>query len=127
MSLSWIARVCALAVALAMLGTGSAQAFSITSLSLTPTGTQAGSHPDVAINLDLSGDDDLRNLAVHLPPGLLGNPNAAPTCTEAQFKSASCPAASAGRHDVRGGGRRRAPAPPRHLDGRGLQHGVAGR
>ena len=92
-----------IATALVALATaGSAQAFSITSLSLTPTNansgspspTQASSHPDVQIDIGLSGDDDLRNLTVHLPPGLLGNPNAAPKCSKAQFDANSCPAST---------------------------------
>jgi hypothetical protein len=87
---------------LALATAGSAQAFSITSLSLTPTNansgspsaTQASSHPDVQIDIGLSGDADLRNLTVHLPPGLLGNPNAAPKCTESQFNANACPAST---------------------------------
>ena len=88
------------ALALALVVAAGAQAASITSLSLTPSNanpgagsaTQASSHPDVAIDIGLSGDDDLKNLTVHLPPGLLGNPNAAPLCSESQFQSDSCPA-----------------------------------
>ena len=93
---------CVATALIALATAGGAQAFSITSLSLTPTNansgspspTQASSHPDVQIDIGLSGDDDLRNLTVHLPPGLLGNPNAAPKCAKAQFDSNSCPASS---------------------------------
>ena len=86
----------------ALFSAAGAQAASITSLSLTPSNpnpgagsaTQASSHPDVAIDIGLSGDDDLKDLTVHLPPGLLGNPNATTKCTESQFQGGNCPAAS---------------------------------
>ena len=36
----------------------------------------------------------LKDLTVHLPPGLIGNPLATPTCTEAKLKADNCPARS---------------------------------
>jgi hypothetical protein len=49
----------------------------------------AGSHP-VALNLEVglensAGADPVRDLALELPPGLLENPTAVPTCTQADF------------------------------------------
>ena len=35
--------------------------------------------------------DQLKDAIVHLPPGLVGNPTAAPTCTQQQLSSGSCP------------------------------------
>ncbi len=97
-----IGSIATAALLVALATAGGAQAFSVTSLALTPSNpnsgspsaTQASSHPDVAIDIGLSGDDDVRNLTVHLPPGLLGNPNATTLCTESQFQGGSCPAAS---------------------------------
>lgn len=56
------------------------------------TGTQAGSHPDVTVGFELNNalnqgnsyepvGGEVRNLAVNLPPGLIGNPTAVPQCT----------------------------------------------
>jgi hypothetical protein len=42
-------------------------------------------------------DDSVKDLTVHLPPGLIGNPTATPLCTLAQFQTGSqgsCPAES---------------------------------
>ncbi len=59
----------------------------------------AGAHRDlcVSVSLDGGGDrfgggDDARNVAMHLPPGLVGNPTAAPTCAVAAFKAGRCAA-----------------------------------
>jgi hypothetical protein len=48
--------------------------------------TQSGSHPQ-ALNLDLAfgRQQDLRDLSIELPPGLLENPTAVPVCTQADF------------------------------------------
>jgi len=63
----------------------------ISSFSVTPASTQAAGHPNVQINTMFSGaDDNLRNLTVHLPAGLVGNPNAATKCTQAQFDADNC-------------------------------------
>jgi hypothetical protein len=59
--------------------------------------TQAGAASTFHLHADLSsqpGSDDLRNLTFHLPPGLVGNPNAATRCTVAQFNADACPASS---------------------------------
>ena len=54
--------------------------------------TQAGSHPfqlTTTVNLDQTGEGDpaalAKDLAVKLPPGLIGNPTPLPRCTAAQF------------------------------------------
>ena len=53
--------------------------------------TEAGSHP-VSLDLDVElkhtgafAEGDLRDLSLELPPGLLENPNAVPTCGQADF------------------------------------------
>ena len=47
--------------------------------------TQAGAHPK-AFNLDLAfSGGDPREIAIDYPPGLLENPTAVPTCTQAEF------------------------------------------
>jgi hypothetical protein len=69
-------------------------------LSAQPADTQAGANSDFTINMPFTGsgpDDSVRDLTIHLPPGLIGNPTATPLCTTAQFASGatgSCPASS---------------------------------
>jgi hypothetical protein len=76
----------------------SAQAFDVTSLHAAVTSeggepaTQAGSHP-VALEMEAEFEaaeppytsGDVRDLAFELPPGLVEDPSALPTCTQAQF------------------------------------------
>ncbi|MGH2628859.1 MAG: hypothetical protein ACRDHY_19650, partial [Anaerolineales bacterium] len=66
--------------------------------------TQAGSHPfaqavTVAVNTKSSPDgelpdDNLRDLTVSLPPGIVGDPLAVPRCSAADFVMEVCPLAS---------------------------------
>jgi hypothetical protein len=54
----------------------------------------AGSHRDLCVSFDVnqSGDDDLKDLAIHMAPGLIGDPSATPTCPQATFRTGTCPA-----------------------------------
>src|SRR5262245_2371670 len=86
---------------LALAGSAPASAsVSIFSFSATPSGTQAGSHPDVEFPFHISNRQqnptscacaDARDVIVHLPTGLIGNPHSTPQCTIAQFSSNVCP------------------------------------
>ncbi len=79
-------------------------AMAIPSLSggqITPDDPTAGAHSDVAIAFDVDDlgptgapGDDLRHLDLNLPPGLLGDPGAAPACAFADLERNACPAAS---------------------------------
>jgi hypothetical protein len=73
-----------------------AGAFSISKLSFDPSTTQAAAHPNATLSLSLSGsaNEDIRDLTVDLPPGLIGNPEAVTKCTKAQFQADACPASS---------------------------------
>jgi hypothetical protein len=42
---------------------------------------QAGAHPDFTTTLTFAPEDSVRDVQVDLPPGLLGDPMAAPTCS----------------------------------------------
>ena len=42
-------------------------------------------------NIDPCDCNDAKNVTVHLPAGLIGNPHATPQCTIAQFASDQCP------------------------------------
>ena len=60
-----------------------------------PTDLAAGAHSNVNIHIGFTDpSDQVKDLTVHLPPGLVGNPTAAPQCTVAELNADSCPAAS---------------------------------
>jgi hypothetical protein len=68
----------------------SAQAMTLSGLTAAPTNTQAGANSDFNIHIGFAGDTP-KDLAISLPPGLVGDPNATPFCTVAQLNSDSCP------------------------------------
>jgi hypothetical protein len=81
--------------ALALAAAPASASLGIGTFTVTPASTQAGGHPNLAIDTAFTGaSDNLRNLTVHLPPGLVGNPNAATKCTQAQFNADTCASAS---------------------------------
>jgi len=72
-----------------------AHAIGVSSLSLTSDDPTAGAHSNFTLNVAFSNaSDDLKDVTVNLPTGLLGNPRAVPQCTEAQLAADACPAAS---------------------------------
>src|SRR3954469_7221488 len=82
-----------LAIVLLLAAPASAQAaFSLQSFTVTPSGTAAGSHPDVSVALGFGGDEHIRDLRLSLPPGLVGNPNATAKCSAAKFSADACAA-----------------------------------
>src|SRR5690349_23247915 len=88
-------RLAALVAALFLALPGAAQAFGISALSAAPASTQAGGHSAFSVSLTFSAPaDGLRNLTVHLPAGLVGNPRATTPCTHAQFDTDACPASA---------------------------------
>jgi hypothetical protein len=84
----------ALAVAPAQAG---AQPFGISSFSTGPANNQAGAHSDYstsfALNTDAFGNpiDQVKDVIVNLPSGVVGNPQAIPMCTDADFQNFNCP------------------------------------
>lgn len=74
-------------------GASSATAITVSNVQAVPASGAAGANSDLAIDFNLSGGQ-LRDLVIHLPPGLVGNPLATPTCSEAQLNANSCPASS---------------------------------
>jgi hypothetical protein len=88
-----------LVVALLLALPASAQAaFEVRSFTVTPTSLQAGSHPDVNVALGFapysvaSPPEHVHDLTISLPPGLVGNPNATPRCSAADFQADDCAA-----------------------------------
>ena len=91
------ALVFGMAVAAAFsLPSAAAADVTVSSFSVTPTTTSAGANPDVTINeafdYGTSTSDSVKNTTLHLPAGLLGNPQATPKCSEADFEADTCPA-----------------------------------
>jgi hypothetical protein len=80
-------------------------ALSVSSVDVQMSTTQAGAHPNLLIRTSYSGDmttqiggpglnpiaDSPSIYEIHLPPGLNGNPLAAPTCSMADFQIDRCP------------------------------------
>jgi hypothetical protein len=63
--------------------------------SVQPQTAPAGSNTDLQINIEIQQpEQDLKDLTIHLPPGLVGNPLVAPQCTAEQLNADACPAAS---------------------------------
>ena len=97
----WLSALGGLTVIFAtLLFAASAQAVPIYRFIALPSTAQAGGHPDVAFSFAVGnraqnpspcGCDDPKNITVHLPTGLIGNPHATPQCTIAAFASEECP------------------------------------
>jgi hypothetical protein len=96
-----------LALAMAMFGiaAGSAAAKSeVLEFSLTPSGTQAGGHPDILSQFALGTRfnqepvpcecNDPRDVTLHAPAGVIANPSVVSICTQAQLATTTCPADS---------------------------------
>jgi hypothetical protein len=68
-------------------------ALGLQDLSAQPANLAAGANSDVNIHIGFSDPaDQVKDLTVHLPPGLVGNPTATPLCTVTQLNGDSCPA-----------------------------------
>jgi hypothetical protein len=70
----------------------SANALGFGSLTAAPTNLQAGAHSNFNITIPLTSPaDDIKNLTIGLPPGEVGDPNAAPFCSVTDLNSDACP------------------------------------
>ncbi|MEA2429546.1 MAG: hypothetical protein QOI19_19 [Thermoleophilaceae bacterium] len=84
-----------LALCAALLAPAAASAdITVSNVQAKPAQTNAGANSDFALKFNLGGSESIRDLDVNLPAGLIGNPNNAGKCTQDQFNSDSCPAAS---------------------------------
>jgi hypothetical protein len=76
--------------------TGSAHAIGLTGASAAPVDPRAGVHSDFNLSFSVTDPaDNLRDLTVDLPTGVLGNPLATVRCAESDLNRDACPAASA--------------------------------
>jgi hypothetical protein len=73
-----------------------AGAFGLSGLVAEPSDPGAGEHHDFHTHIDIDQpEDQIKDLTVHLPPGMLGDPTATGSlCTEAQLNADTCPADS---------------------------------
>jgi hypothetical protein len=66
----------------------------LTEFTVVPDSLQGGGHPNVTITQSFSygsdTDDSVKDGFVRLPPGLLGNPQAAGFCSQEQFSADAC-------------------------------------
>jgi hypothetical protein len=70
-------------------------AISAVNVTVTPSTLAAGAHPNVTVDekFTYTGGDSVKDTTLHFPPGLLGNPQATPLCTQAAFQNGgACPA-----------------------------------
>lgn len=101
-----IVAVAAVAMALLAIGVAPAAAaeefdkFAIESVSVSLSDKQAGKHADLTVAVKLTRDGNspyakARDIEIHLPPGVLGNPQAVPRCTTEQLgedlEDSACP------------------------------------
>jgi hypothetical protein len=64
-------------------------------LTAAPANTNAGANSDFNVHIGFTSPaDDVKDLIVALPPGMVGDPTATPLCTMAQLQADSCPAGS---------------------------------
>ena len=70
-------------------------AFSVDSLSAAPADPRAGANSDFTIAFRLGGGEQIKDLDLDLPPGVVGNPNnSGSLCAEDVFAADACPADS---------------------------------
>jgi hypothetical protein len=80
------------AVGLLVAMPASAQALTLNNLNAAPAPAdrQAGAHKNFNIHMGFTGGQ-VKELTIGLPPGMVGDPNAAPLCTVTQLDADSCP------------------------------------
>jgi hypothetical protein len=70
-------------------------AFGFQGLSAAPTNTNAGANSNFNVHIGFTqATDDVKDLTISLPPGMVGNPTVTPLCTMTQLQGDSCPSAS---------------------------------
>ena len=88
-----LAGTLAAVAALLAIGPASAQAIGVNGTAAPTSSLKAAAHSDFKIHIGFSGGTP-RDLTVSLPPGEIGDPNAAPFCSVAQLNADSCPAST---------------------------------
>jgi hypothetical protein len=82
----------AAAATAALVAPASAFALGFGPVSAAPDNPNAGANSNFNIHMEFTNpEDQVRNLIIHLPPGLVGNPLATSMCTVEQLEADSCP------------------------------------
>jgi hypothetical protein len=69
--------------------------FSVDAVTAAPADSRAGANSDFTVGFRLGGSEQIKDLDLDLPPGVVGNPNTTGSkCTEAAFTADACPADS---------------------------------
>src|SRR4051794_21119192 len=85
----------AAAALLALFAAPAARAdITVSNVSSKPADVKAGANSTFTLSFELGGSESIRDLDVNLPAGLIGNPNNAAQCKQADFENDACPAAS---------------------------------
>jgi hypothetical protein len=88
---AWVSFVATSAACLILVPAAHA-ALGFQGLSAAPTNPNAGANSDVNFHIGFTGaTDNVNDLTIGLPPGLVGNPKATPLCTTTQLQGDSCP------------------------------------
>ncbi len=85
--------VSAVVAAVLAVGPASAGAFTVTVPKAAPASTAAGANADFALQVQFA-DGTPKDLAIDLPPGLIGDPTGTPRCPVATFTAGKCTDAS---------------------------------
>jgi hypothetical protein len=81
----------ALPVALLFAAPAAQADITVSNVSAKPANVKAGANSDFTLSFELGGSETIRDLDLNLPAGLIGNPNNAAQCSQADFESDSCP------------------------------------
>lgn len=82
-------------LAVALAPASAEAAFSVSGLAAAPASTAAGAHSNFSLQIAFPDTaTNVKNLTIHLPPGLVGDPTATALCEVADLNSDNCPAAS---------------------------------
>jgi hypothetical protein len=86
-TLLFLSTICAIG----LIGPASAHAIGFSSFTATPASNQAGANTDFNISMTFSNaSDDVKDLTIGLPPGLVGNPRATELCSVADLNADTC-------------------------------------
>ncbi len=92
-----LAAACTLAAALVLaFPIAASAAFGLHSLNAAPDDTTAGANSDFHLHIGFEDpEQQVKDLTIHLPPGMVGNPTSPDVCTIAKLNADNCPPASA--------------------------------
>jgi hypothetical protein len=86
-----ITAIATLAGLAALIWAPGAMALGLTDLSAAPTNLAAGAHSDFKVHIGVTEQtDDIKDLTIHLPPGMVGDPTGPTVCTVEDLNADAC-------------------------------------